>query len=299
MLLAAFSLVYVALAWTEPTIAPPGGNPSAPLNPTATTQTKTGGLNVMGSVGIGTVSPIMPLEVNGAIKSKGYAINIAEFRAESSGFDYEFGAERHLVKIKTNFPYTNGSHMPALFIEGFDYGGGNTLGINLVWYVWNNQFNTVNASSYGSFTPKITLANEGGKVVILLERPVGQRWYYSRFTVSALSSVGDPNVLKGWTFAAEPITGTNATVVSYRNTFENGYFSGDVGIGTTAPGAKLEVNGGVRLKTSDVKPACDANTRGVIWFTRNDASGTTDKLEVCRQTTSGAGTASWTWKALF
>ena len=224
-----------------------------------------------GNVGIGTTSPVMPLDVNGAIKSKNYSVNIAEFNATDYGAIYGTDLNRHLVKIKTNFPYTDSSQMPALFIEGYDYGGGNTFGIDLVWYVYNGAFINYKASSYGSIAPKITLANEGGKVVILLEKPVGQRWYYSRFTIRALLSLGNPTWLQGWTFAPEPITGINAVVVPYTNAFENGYFSGNVGIGTTAPKSALHVPDGKYLQAEDNNAGappvadCDSDTeRGRI-----------------------------------
>ena len=40
-------------AWTEPTAAPPGGNVGAPINTSATAQTKEGNLNVNGGMVIG------------------------------------------------------------------------------------------------------------------------------------------------------------------------------------------------------------------------------------------------------
>lgn len=57
--------------------------------------------------------------------------------------------------------------------------------------------------------------------------------------------------------------------------------NGNVGMGTTAPAQKLEVNGGVRLNTATAKPTCDANARGTLWFTNGGAGK--DTLEVCAQ----------------
>ncbi len=69
--------------------------------------------------------------------------------------------------------------------------------------------------------------------------------------------------------------------------------SGDIGIGTKAPKARLEVAGGVRVypvsaatantesPTMLSKPACNANTRGTIWFTPSE---TGDVIEVCVKT---------------
>ncbi|HCE87148.1 MAG TPA: hypothetical protein DEP08_05190, partial [Candidatus Jacksonbacteria bacterium] len=63
------------------------------------------------------------------------------------------------------------------------------------------------------------------------------------------------------------------------------------GIGTTTPEAKLEVNGGVRLNTTDARPGCDDSKRGMLWFT-NGGTGN-DDLQICMKTG-----ATPTWKNL-
>lgn len=45
-----FALGIQATAWVNPTVPPPGGNVAAPLNTSATTQTKSGSLNIGGKV---------------------------------------------------------------------------------------------------------------------------------------------------------------------------------------------------------------------------------------------------------
>jgi hypothetical protein len=65
------------------------------------------------------------------------------------------------------------------------------------------------------------------------------------------------------------------------------YDNGNVGIGTTSPQAKLEVNGGVRLNTADSRPTCDASQRGTLWFEQS-ASGTDDFLWACMQNSTNA-----------
>jgi len=63
--------------------------------------------------------------------------------------------------------------------------------------------------------------------------------------------------------------------------------TGNVGIGTTAPTQKLEINGGLRLNTGVAKPACTASTRGTLWFQLDPAN---DILYVCAQS---AGAPIW------
>lgn len=70
--------------------------------------------------------------------------------------------------------------------------------------------------------------------------------------------------------------------------------SGNIGIGATAPAQKLEVNGGVRLNTGTAKPACDANSRGTLWFAKG-GTGVADTMEVCAKQAD----ENYVWKALF
>lgn len=64
--------------------------------------------------------------------------------------------------------------------------------------------------------------------------------------------------------------GTNQLVVS----------GGNVGIGTTSPARKLDVNGAIKIADEGSKPACDATTRGTIWMDFGGAD-VKDTVEVC------------------
>lgn len=56
------SLVY---AWVPPTVLPPNGNTPAPINVSDVTQTKAGGFNILGPIGIGTATPSGLFDVYG------------------------------------------------------------------------------------------------------------------------------------------------------------------------------------------------------------------------------------------
>ena len=57
---------YFAIAWQEPTVPPPQEQVPAPINVGSVTQTKAGGLNILGDVGIGTPSPGARLDIGNA-----------------------------------------------------------------------------------------------------------------------------------------------------------------------------------------------------------------------------------------
>lgn len=69
---------------------------------------------------------------------------------------------------------------------------------------------------------------------------------------------------------------------------------GYVGVGNINPKQRLEVTGGVRLNTSEVKPSCTSTIRGTLWFAQG-GSGVADTMEVCAKDAAGA----YGWKALF
>ena len=68
------------------------------------------------------------------------------------------------------------------------------------------------------------------------------------------------------------------------------FINGNVGIGTTSPGQKLEVNGGMRLNTATAKPTCAVGIRGTFWVVQGGA-GVADTVEACLK--SAADTYSW------
>jgi len=103
----------------------------------------------------------------------------------------------------------------------------------------------------------------------------------------------------GWLLRAGA-TGTNTPAGGFSIADGNNNYhlaidiAGNVGIGTTAPTQKLEVNGGARLNTVDAQPACDDTVRGTFWVTQGGA-GVKDSVEVCAK---DAGDA-YAWRTLY
>lgn len=161
------------------------------------------------------------------------------------------GTPTNGVKIQTNLPFTNSSHMVNLRIEGYSYGKQAALGVNLVWYIFDGVFYNTGISSWGNDTPAISLANEGGKVVVFIHDKV----YFQRFKVTAFArGISEPSAwFQGWTVVDQPLTGTQVKALTYTNRVGNLYANGNVGIGTTNPQAKLAVNGNILAKEVKVK----------------------------------------------
>ncbi len=157
------------------------------------------------------------------------------------------------VKIKTNLPFVNGSQMVNLRIEGYSYGKSATLGINVVYYIYNGSFINTAISSWGNDTPPVSLANEGGKVVLFINDKV----YYQRFKVTAfVKGMYELSTwFQGWLVADEPLTATYWETPSYQNKFGNIHATGNVGIGIAIPNEKLAVNGNIRAKEIKVETA--------------------------------------------
>jgi hypothetical protein len=87
------------------------------------------------------------------------------------------------VKIKTNLPFSPGTQMPTILIQGYAYGIEKTIDLALVYYPFGGTFTKASASSSGGFAPPITLANENGKVSIFIDSKVS----WQRFAVHAVA----------------------------------------------------------------------------------------------------------------
>ena len=149
------------------------------------------------------------------------------------------------VKIKTNFPFdsANENAMPTIIIEGYDYRGGRTIGLQIAWYPYASSFYSGTVSSFGSYTPVVKLAREDDKVIIHLGTDEND-WYYDSFNVRVLHNFvnsDQSSQLIGWTWADETITGDRIATLTYNNKVGNLIAEGNIGIGTTSLSHRLSV----------------------------------------------------------
>jgi hypothetical protein len=88
-------------------------------------------------------------------------------------------------------------------------------------------------------------------------------------------------------FSPGSTTGDRTSAVVFKSV-------GNVGIGTTAPGQALQVNGGIMINTAKAQPTCAAGTRGTFWVVQGGAR-VKDKVEVCAKDQSDI----YAWRVIF
>jgi len=124
VLVVCFAIAFYAVAWSEPTQSPPGGNVPTPLNTGSTGQSKAGGLILNtggaanglivanGRVGIGTASPKAALDVNGLVVAKNASGTSLAVRSGSANDFPQLGIGR----TENEIVYAVAAHTHDFFI---------------------------------------------------------------------------------------------------------------------------------------------------------------------------------------
>lgn len=155
------------------------------------------------------------------------------------------------LKIKTNLPFTNGTHMPTIMIEGFVFGSQETVDLKISYYIYKDRIYSANISTAGVWTPPIYIANENGKVVFFIDnKPYGPRFHIRAFS-KGLSEDLAANYT-GWSVVDSALlsTATTVTSIAYKNQFKgtviladtlNATLTGRLALGSLTPRATLDV----------------------------------------------------------
>lgn len=185
-----------------------------------------------GNVGIGTTNPLYRLESSTTALFGTTAYGVLNIAADNPTY----------IKIKTNIPFSYGAQGYTVNIKGFQYGGSQTLDLQVCWHQYADAFYSQTITSKGSFAPVVRLARESGLVVIVLTW--GQYW--PKLYVESVHNYVNNGYANGWTWVDENVTGDKTVTLSYKNDFGDGFVktaAGLVGIGTNSPSAKLDVQG--------------------------------------------------------
>ncbi|MFA5248021.1 MAG: hypothetical protein WC415_02115 [Patescibacteria group bacterium] len=245
----------VLAAWQNPAngTVPPANNLDTPINVGSATQTKVGGLNISGSVGIGVVAPLTNLEVKGTSGNSGVLTvsggntNITAVGQEFSSLQFRSADTSILAtndmagKIASIAEYSNGALAGLAF-----YTADNSVAPYL-----NERMRISNTGNVGiaSTSPLYPLSVDGavygarialgdGRIKGLSSPPTSGDEAASKAYVDSLvgSSIPSASGVSGYTLRSN---GTNW--VSNNLLYNDGT---NVGIGTTNPGSyKLNVAG--------------------------------------------------------
>ena len=248
------------LAFTPPSAPPPGDNVAPPLNTGSDDQGK------LGDLGIGVATPAagIALDVTGIIESTG-AITSG---GQVTGTEFSIGSYYLRPNNAATSLYTLGS-ITALGTTDANYFAGN-VGIG-----------TASPASYSTMTvyaingkEPLTLRAQAGYSLFRMEDQAGttRAWFGndtgSRFQVKNFLTGGDLYLTT---------TGTGRVIID----------NGNVGIGTTNPGAKLEVNGNIMLTSGGGQTITTPGTSLTLTQT-GDSYGATSLAIQSRTGSAGA-----------
>jgi len=254
-----------------------------------------------GGVGIGTTSPSVKLAVDGeASFGDGSKLTMI-------GLDINSGVTPNFIKIRTKIPFASGAADFTINIKGFRYGSAETTSLMVCWHYYNSTFYSPALTSSGSFAPTVKLSAEDwdssgtAKVCIVLVSP----GYWPKLYVESMySSAYNDAYADGWDWVDADATGpgNNLATLSYKSNFGNSFVmlsNGNVGIGTTGPSRKLDVNGDANIGTNLVVGSGIYNANyyaGSSTATYFKNSVGADTLTILQGGSVGIGTTSPTQK---
>ena len=245
-----------------------------------------------GNVGIGTSSPTnYKLEVNGNVKGDSFGTDqstTARIFAPSGAAYNGSGNQTGYLIIKLPDNGANGvNNMMSGLIRVFDYAGNESFDVHFAGY-WYSGYNWTNCTAWIESQSNIDrnfnvrfgamtgAAGSGTRPYITIGEG-DSTWSYCKFSVMEYTS-GHSNAAlykwnSGWEMAlsstAPGVTARTATNCQGNNWARNGqdvYYgsgTGNVGIGATSPGYKLEVSGNMRSSTVTVYDGMGGTETGI------------------------------------
>ncbi|MBW1298652.1 hypothetical protein [Aquimarina litoralis] len=201
-----------------------------------------------GNVGIGTATPSKKLDVNGSIAGQSF-INVQK----GGSYLISLNGNEHGYITGRNSSFQNKFQIAS---NGFTYFNGGNVGIGTA--TPQAKFEIKSGGTIGgNWNPSasfLTISDSGTSKMIMDSNEI-----YGNGTLHIGSSSGD--IIK---FRKISANSTNDMMIIKEN--------GDVGIGTTAPQAKLHVSSGVRLRKTAIGMTIASGDNGWIrdeWLTGN------------------------------
>jgi hypothetical protein len=187
-----------------------------------------------GNVGIGSTAPLYKLQATSAAAFGTTVYGVLNIAADNPAY----------IKIRTSIPFSYGSQGYTVNVKGFQYGGSETLDLQICWHTYADLFYSQTITSKGSFAPVVRLARESGLVVIVITW--GQYW--PKLYVESVHNYVNDGYANGWSWVDENVTGDKTVTLSYKNNFGDGFVktaSGNVGVGNGSPTERLHVSNGL------------------------------------------------------
>ncbi|MFA7119639.1 MAG: hypothetical protein WC159_12785, partial [Sphaerochaetaceae bacterium] len=232
-----------------------------------------------GNVGIGTTSPTSLLDVNGLIKMRGAQISQPEDVINRGYLDSAlsaFNSNTNLWKLSSNKIYasstdwnigigTNDPGTAKLAVMGGNVGIGTTtptekLEVNGKIKFGNNTVSGENVTFDGTYSGNgMRLQNSNGYITLT---PLNAGWahiYTDRpnfiFNVPIYSYTGNFSAYSSFNLSLQTAGITRLTIATS---------TGNVGIGTTSPGARLDVNGLIKMRGAQITQPEDVINQGYL-----------------------------------
>jgi hypothetical protein len=233
-----------------------------------------------GNVGVGTDGPTSKLSVNG-VTSVGLGSKLSFI-----GLDINSGGTPNFIKIVTTIPFASGGADFTINIKGFQYSGAAIADLSISWHYYLSTFYSANVKSSGSWAPTVRLSAEGGFVAIVLSSP----GYWPKLYVESMySSNYNDDYASGWSWVDADATGSPIVTLAYKSDFGNNFMmtsSGNVGIGTNNPGAKLTISGQISRHVVNA-------SNGTSGFELADAPSGGNSIGAITRRDNGIGIASY------
>ena len=220
-----------------------------------------------GGVGIGVSSPGAKLDVSGTIRATAFGVeqnNSSRIFAPSGGSYNGSGSQTgYLIVQLPNNGSSGVNNMMTGVIRVFDYTTNESFDVNFAGY-WYSGYNWTNCSAWIDSTPNDdrNFTVRFGRDTATGTRPVitigesNSTWTYLKFNVINFTAGHSNTQLSkwddGWSCSLSStlpmttlVTNSNLQVNNWKRNGQDVYYgsgTGNVGIGTVSPGAKLEIN---------------------------------------------------------